>query len=132
MISISEQSRTIHPVRKGIPLRALSDHSDHLDMVRKRDLRPGDWVFVSTRNSLYCIYVLGGDAYRVSGGWFDRMGMAPYDITINGCTWGGSALKQDVVAARGLFLEFGNQVLTTRIRSINVFLSEAMGQASVC
>jgi hypothetical protein len=45
-------------------------------------------------------------------------------MAINGCTWGGSAIKQDILAARGLHLEFGNTVRTTRIREIRVILAE--------
>ena len=48
-------------------------------------------------------------------------GGAPIVVTVNGCTYGGSAIRHDVVAGRGLFLEFGNNVLTTRIRSFDVF-----------
>ena len=41
-----------------------------------------------------------------------------------GCTWGGSAIKEDIVAARGLFLEFGNHVITTRIQNVRVIPRE--------
>ena len=91
-----------------------------LEAVRKADLRSGDWVLVTTRNSVYLLCVLDDGRYSVSGGWFDRQGRSPQTITINGCTWGGSAIKSDVVAARGLFLEFGNRVVTTRIRDVRV------------
>ena len=36
------------------------------------------------------------------------------------CIWGGRAIKVDVVAACGLFLEFGNQLMTTRIQKVDV------------
>jgi len=77
-------------------------------------------VLVNTLNSQYSIHVLGGGLYSVSGGWFDRKGLAPATLTINGCTWGGRAIKADVVAAAGLCLEFGNDVITTRIRHVRV------------
>lgn len=102
----------------------------HLDGVRKDGLRRGDWVVVTTRNSRYSIYVLGEGLYSVSGGWFDRKGLAPALTTINGCTWGGSAIKTDMVACRGLFLEFGNRVSTTRIQQVRVL--QAGGQPRVC
>lgn len=95
-----------------------------LDEVRKKDLHAGDRLFVTTRNSLYKIWVLDDGVYRVSGGWFDLRRMAPQRMAINGCTWGGSAIKQDILAARGLHLEFGNTVRTTRIREIRVILAE--------
>ncbi|HXW17542.1 MAG TPA: hypothetical protein VEJ39_04530 [Candidatus Acidoferrales bacterium] len=96
-----------------------------LEEVRKRDLRGGDIIVVTTRNSQYTIWVLDGPHYWVWGGWFDSQKMSPVKMAINGCTWGGSAIKQDIVAACGLRLEFGNRVLTTRIRSIRVIRAAA-------
>lgn len=101
-------------------LQDITAQAGQLKSVRKSDLRQGDWVLVTTRNSVYAICVLGDDRYAVSGGWFDRKGLSPTTTTINGCTWGGSAIKIDVVAARGLFLEFGNRVLTTRIQDVRL------------
>lgn len=54
------------------------------------------------------------------GGWFDRKGVAPQRVNVNGCTWGGSALKSELVAARGMRLEFGNCVLTTPIEEVRL------------
>jgi hypothetical protein len=62
-----------------------------------------------------------GGLYLVSGGWFDRKGFSPMKVTIRGCTWGGSAIKLDIVAACGLRLEFGNRVITSPIRKVFVF-----------
>ena len=101
-------------------LQRLTAAADRLDGVRKRDLSQGDWVLVTTKNSLYVICALGNDRYSVSGGYFDRKGLSPATTTINGCTWGGSAIKVDIVAGPGLFLEFGNRVLTTRIQNVRV------------
>ena len=95
-----------------------------LEVLQKKDLRAGDRVFVTTRNSLYKIWVLGVGVYRVSGGWFDLQCMPPQRMAINGCTWGGSAIKQDILAACGLHLEFGNTVLTSRIQQIRVIRAE--------
>lgn len=99
-------------------------HAKFLSAVLKSELRSGDWVRVATRNSVYWICALGNGLYSVSGGWFDRKGLSPLPVSINGCTWGGSAIKQDIVAAPGLFLEFGNQVQTTRIVNVRVIRSE--------
>ena len=96
-----------------------------LEEVRKKDLHAGDRVLVTTRNSLYKIWVLDEGVYRVSGGWFDLHCIPPQRMAINGCTWGGYAIKQDILAARGLHLEFGNNVCTTRIREVRVILAEA-------
>ncbi len=104
-------------------LDALVKQAGRLEGVRRTDLQSGDWVLVHTLNSLYSIYVLGDGNYRVSGGWFEREGRAPATIAINGCTWGGRAIKSDMVAACGLCLEFGNWVITTRIQEIRVIRS---------
>jgi hypothetical protein len=40
--------------------------------------------------------------------------------TIPGCTWGGSAIKVDIVAAFGLMLEFGNRLTTSPIQEVFV------------
>ena len=101
-------------------LDALVEHSRSLEEIRKDELRSGDRVVVTTRNSRYTIWALGDGHYWVWGGWFDRRGVSPCRVTINGCTWGGSAIKHDVLVARGLFLEFGNRVLTTRIQNVCV------------
>jgi hypothetical protein len=88
--------------------------------VQKSELRRGDRVVVATENSVYCINVLGDSTYSVWGGWFDRQGVSPVRLSISGCTWGGSVIKNDIVAACGLRLEFGNRVVTSRIRAVRV------------
>ncbi|MFQ5817256.1 MAG: hypothetical protein ACE5H2_04770 [Terriglobia bacterium] len=105
-------------------LEKIVEQASCLKSIRKTDLRCGDWVLVTTKNSLYSIYALGNDLYSVSGGWFDRQGLSPATTTINGCTWGGSAIKIDIVAAPSLFLEFGNRVLTTRIQRVQLIRSQ--------
>ena len=69
--------------------------------VRKSDLRHGDCVVVTTENSVYSICVLEDMTYAIRGGWFDRNGLSPVKTSISGCTWGGSAIKGDIVAACG-------------------------------
>jgi hypothetical protein len=100
---------------------------EQLDAVRRSDLEMGDCLVVETRNSRYHIVSLGDGRYRVSGGFFDRAAGGPVVTTIAGCTWGGSAIHTDLVAAAGLFLEFGNRVMTTRIRSFQVIPSRTSG-----
>jgi len=104
-------------------LEAITDHARSLEEVRKEDLRSGDRVIVTTRNSLYTLWTLDAKHFWVWGGWFDRQGTSPQLLSINGCTWGGSAIKQDIVAALGLRLEFGNRVLTTPIRYVRLIRS---------
>jgi len=109
----------------GYSLKAIAEHANSVEQVKKRDLRRGDRVLVATQNSIYTIWVLNDCSYWVWGGWFDRIGESPQRVTINGCTWGGTAIKRDVVAGRGLRLEFGNTVLTTRIRHIQTIRAQA-------
>jgi len=101
-------------------LDAIITQSEHLKQVRKAELHFGDWVIVVTLNSVYSLRVLEDDFFLVSGGWFDRKGMAPLKTTVAGCTWGGSIIKADIVAACGLSLEFGNRVVTSAIQKIYV------------
>lgn len=91
-----------------------------VETVRKADLESGDWILVTTKNSVYSIRVLGNDLYSVSGGWFDRHGLSPATTAISGCRWGGRDIETDIVAAPGLFLQFGNRVTTTRIQQVSV------------
>ena len=75
---------------------------------------------VTTCNSTYLIQVLGEGLYLISGGWVDLQGSSPMRTTIAGCTWGGSAVKMDIVAACGLHLEFGDRVVTSTIQKVAV------------
>jgi len=108
----------------GLGRPPVRHRSQRADVVRRGDLAWGDSLFVHTKNSIYCI----NPAYRgwfVWGGWFDRHGPTPAIVGINGCTWGGSVLHSDVLAAPGLFLEFANGVTTTRIRQVYVLHAPA-------
>lgn len=82
------------------------------------DVAWGDEVVVTTRNSVYTIIALPDGSFAVRGGWFDRQSEVPTVVPINGCTWGGCAIQHDILAAPGLFLEFGNGVVTTRIQRV--------------
>ena len=104
-------------------LTSLIRQCERIRAIRKADLLFGDCLIVSTRNSFYRIVSLGNGMFRVSGGWFDRTGSSPATTSINGCTWGGSAIHADLAAGKGLFLEFGNKVLTTRIRRFRLIRS---------
>jgi len=105
---------------KGRPLDLLVAESDRLPAVTRKDLRSGDWIVVTTCNSVYSLCLLEDGTYSVAGGWFDRQGVSPQRVGVNGCTFGGRAIKSDVVAAPGLFLEFDNRVTTTRIQEARV------------
>ncbi|MHB8581144.1 MAG: hypothetical protein ACYDA4_14980 [Ignavibacteriaceae bacterium] len=102
-------------------MNKIIHQSDYLYQVKKADLQPGDEVQLITKNSVYFIKVDNDGSYIVSGGWFDKMSVSPLKTTITGCTWGGSVIKTDIIAACGLFLEFGNRLLTSTIQEIIYF-----------
>lgn len=90
------------------------------DVVRRADMAWGETLIVTTKNSTYAINRASADAWFVWGGWFARHGQVPIVVGINGCTWGGSVIYAEILAAPGLFLEFANGVTTTRIRSVQL------------
>ena len=99
-------------------LTDIVEASETLNQLHKSSLKAGDTIILKTNNSVYLIKVLEEEQYAVSGGWFDKNNLSPVTITIHGCTWGGSVIKNDIVAACGLHLEFGNKVVTSRIKKI--------------
>jgi len=99
-------------------LRSVVETSDNLRRLEKADVEPGDSIFVKTVNSLYRIQVRGDGLYEVSGGWFDRQRHSSMTLRISGCSWGGIIIKPGLVAACGLFLEFGNKLVTTPVQNI--------------
>ena len=101
-------------------LGAIVENTARLKAVSKAELNFGDCVQVTTRNSTYLIQVLEEDLYLISGGWVDLQGRSPMKTTIAGCTWGGSVIKADIVAACGLHLEFGERVVTSTIQKVFV------------
>jgi len=110
--------------RYGPSLQGFLATLDARFMIYRKELRNGDLILVRTCNSNYTIRVLGAERFSVSGGWFDRRGIAPLPVTIAGCTWGGSVIKVDVIVACGLCIEFGNRVRTSMVRSIAVLGGE--------
>lgn len=110
----------------GCSFEKIVESAIQLKQVRKIGLKNGDLVIVTTLNSVYTIRVLNDDFYQVSGGWFDSKGLSPKNITISGCTWGGRIIKKDIVAACGLCLEFGNQVVTSPIQKVYLIPFEVL------
>jgi hypothetical protein len=104
-------------------LDAITTQAGWIDGIRKTEVGLGDRLIVETRNSHYLLVSLGDGRFQVSGGWFDRQGASPATTTINGCTWGGTAIRTDLAARHGLFLEFGNTVRTTRIQKVRLLRS---------
>jgi hypothetical protein len=114
-MSDTEQTMTRYRTLGGIV-----DDIDQLEAVYKSDLEFGDRLVVTTRNSTYVIHAFEQGLYTVTGGWFDLNGLSPTNIGINGCTWGGHAIKEDILAACGLHLEFENTVVTSRILQFQI------------
>jgi len=102
----------------GYELGEIVNECGQLVQINKNDLRAGDQILLKTINSIYSIKVLEDGYYKVSGGWFDKKELSPVKTTISGCTWGGCIIKTDIIAACGLCLEFGNKVITSRIKKI--------------
>jgi hypothetical protein len=99
-------------------LENLVSGSRALAGIRRHDLGWGQTILVRTRNSEYRLTPASDGTYFVTGGWFGRGGAALCKVGVNGCTFGGTAICSDLVAAPGLFLEFGNGVRTTRIQEV--------------
>lgn len=112
--------------RHGFTLATLIEHAEAVPQIRRVDIREGDFIIVKTRNSVYTMEYVGRNVCRVSGGWFDRRGKSPMRTTIAGCTWGGSVIKVDMLAAIGLRIEFGNRLITTEARRIILLRKASM------
>ena len=112
--------------RIGQNLATLVEMSGRLEPVYKVDLHSGDCLIVQTCNSSYTMRVIGDGWFEITGGWFDRKGKSPMRVRINGCTWGGSAIKLDIAAACGLCMEFGNRVVTSPIQKILIFTNGSL------
>ena len=112
------QTATSSATRPSLDLSAVCDGCGGLDALYKRDLLPGDWALVSTRNSEYLIGRGPDGRYLVSGGWFEANGSSPASLDVLGCTFGGHAIHTEILAAPGLFLEFEGGVKTTRIQAL--------------
>lgn len=113
---------------KGTPLERLLRTRDDPDAVTRAQIGLGDTLVITTRNSVYSLCALGQGIFAVSGGWFEQQGSSPQREQVNGCTFGGSAIRHDLIAAPGLFLEFANGVKTTRITSVRLIPAVTSGQ----
>lgn len=105
----------------GFDLKNLTDTSSELLQVYKHEVKQGDQVYLKTINSIYVIKVVDEGEFLVSGGWFDKQNLSPHKINIRGCTWGGTAIKTDIIAAPGLCIEFSNNLITSKIDKVFYF-----------
>jgi len=109
--------RRVRPV-KAIAIDDLAEAAGIVGGVKRHELNSGDKVIVSTRNSVYALTIRGDGSFEVSGGWFEREGAGTMIVEVLGCTAGGHALFTEHIAAPGLFMEFGDGLRTTRIRTV--------------
>jgi len=107
--------------RYGMSLSDFGANSDGSAALRKADIRAGDCIVVRTRNSVYALVATGDGRFIVSGGWFARKGKDGVRTSVNGCTFGGSMIKIDVVAVCGLCIEFSNRLVTSPVQSFVIF-----------
>ena len=103
---------------EAIPIDHLAEAAEVVGGVRRQDLKNGDRIIVSTKNSVYSMTFCSDGSFEVSGGWFEREGKGSVTIEVLGCTAGGHALFTDHIAAPGLFMEFADGLRTTRIRTV--------------
>ena len=99
-------------------LTDIVEESETLNQIHKSNLNAWDTIILKTINSVYFVKVQEQEQYLVSGGWFDKNNLSPAITTINGCTWGARIIKNNIIGACGLHLEFGNKIVTSRIKKI--------------
>ena len=116
--------RRVRPV-KAISIDDLAEAAGIVGGVKRHELRSGDRIIVSTKNSVYSLTVRSDGSFEASGGWFEREGAGAAIVEILGCTAGGHALFTEHVAAPGLFMEFGDGLRTTRIRTVRMIRERA-------
>lgn len=116
--------------RRERTLSGITRHAASLGAIRASDLEVGDTLVVRTRNSTYLLTPTLDGRFHVRGGWFERQGRFAAALTIAGCSWGGSAIASAILAAPGLFLEFGNGLRTTRIQGVELIPAPHPGSMS--
>lgn len=100
----------------GLALDTVLKNLPQIRRIQRNDLCFADRVIVYTQNSRYDLIVVGEGEYMITGGWFDNEKLSPQRVRINGCTWGGSMIWKDTVAAPGMCIEFDNRVVTSPVR----------------
>ncbi len=108
-------------MQTGFELSNLTETIGEFPQLYKHKLEYGDRIYLKTVNSVYIIKVITDGEYIVSGGWFDSQKLSPHKIRILGCTWGGTVIKTDIIAAPGLCIEFGNNLITSKIHKVFYF-----------
>lgn len=110
-----------HDLPAGADARTLDrmvETAEAIEGVWAGAVRPGDFIVIRTKNSVYSLAAEDNGRFKVAGGWFAAAAEEDQVVRVAGCTWGGAAIHTRVVAAVGMFLEFDNGVRTTRIREV--------------
>jgi hypothetical protein len=118
---MSDPPSGIHRRRRPMKAIAIDDLAEAAGIVagvKRHQLGAGDRIIVSTKNSVYSLTARADGLFEVSGGWFEREGKGSPTVEILGCTAGGHAIFTEHIAAPGLFIEFGDGLRTTRIRTV--------------
>lgn len=122
-----------HPARRAhaISLNAVLDRLPHFRRLQRTDLCFADRIVVFTQNSRYDLIVVGDGEYMITGGWFDDEKLSPHRVRINGCTWGGSMIWRDTVAAPGMCIEFDNRVITSPVRRVLICRPDSQSTSDI-
>jgi len=111
---------------KGQSLENLSNSVSTLKVVSRESLNHGDKVWIRTCNSVYSVIALKNGQFSISGGRFDEYTDSPALVSISGCTWGGSIIKLDIIAACGLCIEFSNGIRTSIVQRIVILPKDCL------
>ncbi|MBN1349581.1 hypothetical protein JXJ21_09240 [candidate division KSB1 bacterium] len=96
--------------------------------IKFHDLIRNEFLSISTENSVYLLEVLAENDFIVRGGWFDKHGLSPCRVGIEGTTWGVGDVFTDIAAAAGMRIKFKNGIITSPIKSVERLISLAWHQ----
>lgn len=108
----------------GMPLNRAVSLRQQIKHVARDGVCVWDCLLIKTYNSSYMLKKVDDKNFEISGGWFDKKGLSPSRMIIRGCTWGGSIIHIDMLAAIGLRVEFGNNVITSPVKQIIVIKAQ--------
>jgi hypothetical protein len=103
------------------PINQAIEQSERDGGIWIRDLKSGDRVLITTRNSVYSLVKTSEKEYTIEG--HPQFCPTPVTVQIAGSTWGGSMLKMGWIGV-GMHLEFRvphfGTLTTSRIKSVEI------------
>ncbi|MCS7054388.1 MAG: hypothetical protein NZM09_11760 [Ignavibacterium sp.] len=107
---------------KIFDIESLIDKFKNKPKVFIKELPVGTIIYLETENSTYKLEVIDPNECCVlaSGGYFQRKNIEPAKTYIIGSTFGGSMIFKDQLI-EGLFCEFYNNIITSRIKRIFIY-----------